>query len=183
MIYLRLLGVFFKLGLFTIGGGYAMLPLIQAEIEKRGWITAQEFVDMIAVAEMTPGAIGVNTATFVGWRLAGIPGSVVATTAIALPSLILVLIVSKILDRFRNHPTVGAILYGIRPVVAGLIASSAIFIAQAALEKPNAAGTFLQSFDAINFLLMVAIFIAVRKFKQHPILCIIAAGIFGLIVY
>lgn len=183
MIYLRLLGVFFKLGLFTIGGGYAMLPLIQAEIEKRGWITAQEFVDMIAVAEMTPGPIGVNTATFVGWRLSGIPASIVATTAIALPSLILVIIVSKVLDRFRNHPTVGAILYGIRPVVAGLIASSAIFIAEAALEKPDVVGGFLQRFDVINLALMIAIFVAVYKFKMHPILSIVAAGVIGLIVF
>ena len=114
MFYLRLMGVFFKIGLLTIGGGYAMLPLIQREIIDRGWLTAREFVHIITIAEMTPGPIAINAATFVGYRLAGVKGSVLTTTAISLPSLLIILAVSKFLTHFEDHPTVQKVFYGLR---------------------------------------------------------------------
>lgn len=184
MIHLQLLWVFFRVGLFTIGGGYAMLPLIQAEIENRGWITASEFVDMIAIAEMTPGAVGVNTATFVGYRLAGLAGALVATTGIALPSLIMVLIISTALDRFRDHPTVEAVLTGIRPVVAGLIASAAVFVTRAAivLDGPHAEqGLF--GLDPLAIAICVVSLVAVAKYRLHPIGTMVAAAIIGILVF
>lgn len=177
MIYLQLLCVFFRVGLFTVGGGYAMLPLIQAEIEGRGWITAAEFVDMLAIAEMTPGPVGINTATFVGYRLAGVLGAVLATIGIALPSLIIVLLISKALDRFRDHPAVEAILRGIRPVVAGLIASAAVFVTQAAIvvEGPRV--------DPVAIILSLVSIIAVGKYRLHPIGAIVAAAMVGILVF
>ncbi len=181
MIYWQMLGIFFRLGLFTVGGGYAMLPLIQAEIARYGWITAEEFVDMIAIAEMTPGAIGVNTATFVGFRQGGLFGAFVATTGIALPSLLVVVAVSKVLDRFREHPLVEAILFGIRPVVAGLIASAALFIAQAAIINSEATG-FL-SIDLLALGIAIGSGIAVYRYKVHPIAVMVCAGIAGLVFF
>ena len=180
MIYIQMLWTFFRLGLFTVGGGYAMLPLIQSEIERLGWITAEEFVDMIAIAAMTPGAIGVNTATFVGFRLGGLPGAIVATTGIALPSLLVVVAVSKVLDRFREHPMVEAVLFGIRPVVAGLIASAALFIAQAAIIETNGSG-FL-GIDPVALVIAIASGIAVWRYHLHPVVAIVGAGLVGLIV-
>jgi chromate transporter len=182
MIYLQLLWVFFRLGLFTVGGGYAMLPLIQAEIEGRGWITAAEFVDMLAIAEMTPGPVGVNTATFVGYRLAGVAGAVLATTGIVLPSLIFVLLISKALDKFRDHPTVEAILCGIRPVVAGLIASAAVFVTQAAIVSEGPAQGMLRV-DPVAIILCLASIVAVGRYRLHPISAIVAAGIVGTLVF
>ena len=181
MIFARLFFSFFKLGLFTIGGGYAMLPLIQEEVQYYGWMAPEEFIDMIAIAEMTPGAIGVNTATFIGFRQAGFLGAVVATTAIALPSLILVVAVSKVLDRFREHPLVGGMLLGIRPVVAGLIASSALFIAEAAVREIGTTG--LAGIDPLAVLMAVVSAVLVRRFRAHPIAIILGAGIVGLVIF
>ncbi|NLK09027.1 MAG: chromate transporter [Firmicutes bacterium] len=181
MIYLQMFWIFFRLGLFTVGGGYAMLPLIQAEISRYGWITGEEFVDMIAIAEMTPGAIGVNTATFVGFRQGGLFGSVLATAALTLPSLIVVVLVSKVLDRFQDHPTVEAILSGIRPVVAGLIASAALFIAQAAFINPAPSGSVV--FNPTAFALALVSGVAVVKFKLHPITVMLGAGVLGLFIF
>ena len=181
MIYWQMLWIFFRLGLFTVGGGYAMLPLIQAEIARYGWITAEEFVDMIAIAEMTPGAIGVNTATFVGFRQGGLLGAFVATTALTLPSLIIVVAVSKVLDRFREHPMVEAILFGIRPVVAGLIASAALFIAKAAIITSDVTG-----FSGINpwaVGIAGASGLAVYRYKVHPVAVMVSAGIVGLFIF
>ena len=111
---------FFKIGLFTIGGGYAMLPLMQEEIARYGWITPAEFIDIIAIAEMTPGAIAVNTATFAGFRTAGIIGAIVATAALALPSLLIIVPLSNFWEVHREHPILKAVFNGIKPAVAGL---------------------------------------------------------------
>ncbi|NLA58450.1 MAG: chromate transporter [Firmicutes bacterium] len=181
MIFARLFLSFFRLGLFTIGGGYAMLPLVQKEVQRYGWMTPEEFIDMIAIAEMTPGAIGVNTATFVGFRQGGLLGAVVATAAIALPSLILVVAVSKVLDKFREHPLVAGMLLGIRPVVAGLIASSALFIAEAAFRKIGTTG--LSGIDPLAVVLAVVSAVLVRRFRAHPIAIIVGAGIVGLVIF
>ncbi|NLJ25373.1 MAG: chromate transporter [Firmicutes bacterium] len=181
MIYLQMLWIFFRLGLFTVGGGYAMLPLIQSEIERLGWITAEEFVDMIAIAEMTPGAIGVNTATFVGFRLGGLFGAFVATTGIALPSLLVVVAVSKVLDRFQEHPVVKAILFGIRPVVAGLIASAALFIAEAAIIQSGGLG--ILGLDLVALCIAVVSGILVWRYHMHPVAVIVGAGVVGLLVF
>jgi len=181
VILVRLLTSFFRLGLFTIGGGYAMLPLIQKEVQRYGWMTAEEFIDMIAIAEMTPGPVGVNTATFVGFRQAGFLGAVAATTGIALPSLILVIAVSKVLDKFREHPLVSRMLLGIRPVVAGLIASAALFVAEAAFRRAGMHG--LSSIDPLAVLVAAVSAVLVRRFKVHPIAVILGAGAAGIVFF
>ncbi|MGI6081627.1 MAG: chromate transporter [Limnochordia bacterium] len=183
MIYLRLMWVFFRLGFFTIGGGYAMLPLIQAEIEQRGWITAAEFVDMLAIAEMTPGPVGVNVATFVGYRLAGVAGGILATVAVSLPALIFVLLISKALDRFRDHPTVESILRGIRPVVAGLIISAAVFVTQAAIVIGDGPDKSLVNVDPAAIVMCLVAILAVAKYRLHPIGAIVGAALLGMVIF
>ena len=181
MVFAQLFFSFFRLGLFTVGGGYAMLSLIQREIGRFGWMTPEEFIDMIAIAEMTPGAIGVNAATFVGFRQAGLLGAQVAAAGIALPSLILVVAVSKVLDRFREHPLVNGMLLGVRPVVAGLIASSALFIADAAFRQVGTSG--LSGIDPAAVIMAVVSAVLVRRCKAHPIAVILGAGIVGLFIF
>ena len=180
MFFLRLMGIFFKIGLLTIGGGYAMLPLIQREIIDRGWLTAREFVHIITIAEMTPGPIAINAATFVGYRLAGVKGSILTTTAISLPSLLIILAVSKFLTHFEDHPTVQSVFYGLRPAVAGLVSSAAIFISREVLfgSRNLTGGAVLD--PRLGVIALISFF-ALRRLKVHPILTIITAAALGVL--
>lgn len=191
MIYLKLLLSFIKIGLFSFGGGYAMIPLIQKEIELHGWMSPAEFVDIIAIAEMTPGPIAVNSATFVGYKTAGLLGSVVTTIGVALPSLILILAVSQFFFKMQKKPANIMIFYGIRPVITGLIAAAGFFVAETAIFKqalsiqelctfPTQPGNFL---DFGSLVIMAAALTALLKYKIHPILTIAGAGAAGIIIY
>ncbi len=182
MIYLELLLTFFKIGLFTVGGGYAMLPIMQDEIVKRQWLRADEFIDIIAIAEMTPGAIAVNTATFVGFRMAGVLGSVTATAAIALPSLFIIIMLAAFWERHREHSWMKGLFSGIRPAVAGLIAAAAFFIGRTALlmPPPDAASSGL---DIRSAAIALAAFCAVRFFRVNPIRTIAVSAVVGLVVF
>ncbi|MDD4569419.1 MAG: chromate transporter [Tepidanaerobacteraceae bacterium] len=189
MIYLQLLVSFIKIGLFSFGGGYAMIPLIQREIESHGWLSASEFVDIIAIAEMTPGPIAVNSATFVGYKAAGILGGMVATIGVAIPSLLLILIVSKYFFKFQDHPANKMIFYGIRPVIVGLILTAAIFVAQTTFFKQditiNLSCIFKNQLSIIDLKSMVIFaftLAALIKFKLNPILMIVVSGILGLLM-
>lgn len=124
MIALELFYTFFKIGLFTFGGGYAMLPLIQDEAIKHGWLSMEELVDFVAVSESTPGPFAINIATYVGAETAGVLGSLCATFGVVLPSFIVILIVARFYLRFRNSRTVSSVMYGLRPAVVGLLASA-----------------------------------------------------------
>lgn len=180
-----------KIGLFSFGGGYAMIPLIQKEIESHGWLSASQFVDIIAIAEMTPGPIAVNSATFVGYRAAGIFGGLVATIGVAIPSLVLILVVSKYFFKFQNHPANKMIFYGIRPVIVGLIFAAAVFVAQTTFFNQNITLSNLSSIiksplsiiDLKSIFIFVFTLISLVKFKMHPILIIMASGVFGYILY
>mgnify|MGYP000052733620 FL=1 len=183
MTYLQLLLRFFRVGLFTIGGGYAMLPLMQHEIEVNQWITNQEFIDIIAIAEMTPGPIAINAATFIGYRVGGVLGSVAATTGIVLPSLILIILLSRLLRRYQEHRLIKSVLSGIRPVVAGLILSAAWFIVAALFFPSGLEAVTPATFDYVSVFLAFLAFVAVYKFKIDPIKVIIAAGVVGLVVF
>jgi len=187
LIYLQLLVSFMKIGLFSFGGGYAMIPLIQKEIESHGWLSASEFVDIIAIAEMTPGPIAVNSATFVGYRAAGILGGLVATTGVAIPSLVLILIVSKFFFKFQHYPANKMMFYGIRPVIVGLIFTAAVFVAQTAFFKQEAGYSNILSnplsvIDIKSIFIFGLSLIGLVKFKINPILIIILSGILGLIL-
>ncbi|HHX24726.1 MAG: chromate transporter [Tepidanaerobacteraceae bacterium] len=191
MIYLTLFTSFIKIGLFSFGGGYAMIPLIQKEIESHGWLSASEFVDIIAIAEMTPGPVAVNSATFVGYKAAGVLGGLVATIGVSLPSLILILIVSTFFFKFKDHPVKNIIFYGLRPVIVGLIFAAAIFVAQTTFFSNSITLSDLSNLikNPLNFIDIKSIFIFVLtlislvKFKIHPILIIMASGVLGFILY
>lgn len=182
MIFLQLFYTFFKIGLFGFGGGYAMLSMIQGEVVTRyGWLTAQEFTDIVAISQMTPGPIGINSATYVGFTASGsVWGSVVATFAVVLPSFILMLTISKFFLKYQKHPIVEAIFSGLRPAVVGLLASAALVLMNS--ENFSTPQDDMYSF-IISCLIFVIAFVGTKKYKANPILMIIACGIAGLILY
>jgi chromate transporter len=191
MILFRLFITFFKIGLFSFGGGYAMIPMMQKEFEIYQWLSPQEFADIIAIAEMTPGPVAVNSATFVGFKNAGIIGGMAATLGVAAPSLILIMIVSQFFFRFRKHPLNKAIFYGIRPVISGLVFTAAFFIAKTALFNIELTSGFfsrlvaepLQVINLGSLVIMVASVVAITRFKLHPILVIISSGLIGALLF
>ena len=173
MIYLQLFISFFKIGLFGFGGGYAILPLIQYEILIHDWMTESELTDIIAISQVTPGPIGINSATYVGFTATGsIWGAVVATFAIVLPSFIIMLTLCRFMLVVQGNKYMNFALSGLRPVVAGLIAAAALLLANAE--------NFI---DYKSLILFGAVFILSFKFKLHPILLILLAGIAGVILY
>ena len=182
MIYLQLFYTFFKIGLFGFGGGYAMLSMIQGEVVTRyGWLTPQEFTDIVAISQMTPGPIGINSATYVGFTATGsIWGSVIATFAVVLPSFILMLVISKFFLKYQKHPIVESIFNGLRPAVVGLLASAALVLMNAENFGSPTEDTY--SF-VISIIIFLIAFIGTRKYKANPILMIIACGIAGLLLY
>ncbi len=167
MIILELFITFFKIGLFTFGGGYAMLPLIQEEMIAHNWISIEQFLDIVAVSQMTPGAIAINNATFVGYKLAGIPGIIATTFGVISPSLIIITIVATLMKKFSNHPYVEAAWTGIRPAVVGLIMVAVISLGKEAIT----------SYQGI--IIAIISLILIVKVKLHPILVIIVSGVLG----
>ena len=182
MLYLQLFYTFFKIGLFGFGGGYAMLSMIQGEVVTRhGWLTSQEFTDIVAISQMTPGPIGINSATYVGFTATGsVWGSIIATLAVVLPSFILMLAISKFFLKYQKHPVVAAVFSGLRPAVVGLLASAALVLMNA--ENFSSPKEDMYSF-IISCLIFLVAFIGTRKYKINPILMIVACGIAGLILY
>ena len=182
MLYLQLFYTFFKIGLFGFGGGYAMLSMIQGEVVTRyGWLTSQEFTDIVAISQMTPGPIGINSATYVGFTATGsVWGSIIATLAVVLPSFILMLAISKFFLKYQKHPVVEAVFSGLRPAVVGLLASAALVLMNA--ENFSSPKEDMYSF-IISCLIFLVAFIGTRKYKINPILMSVACGIAGLILY
>ena len=190
MIFLQLFWSFFKIGLFGFGGGYAMISLIQGEVvTKYHWISTSEFTDIVAVSQMTPGPIGINSATFVGYRAivnAGYPvwmgmaGSALATFAQVLPSFLLMILVLKVLQKYWNHPATRDILSGLRPTVVGLIAAAALL-----LMTPDNFGSPVTSpwQFGISIFLFAAAFIGTQTFRINPIRMICFCGLAGLFLY
>ena len=176
MILLELFWTFFKIGAFTFGGGYAMLPLIQAEVAAHGWMDAEELINFVAVSESTPGPFAVNISTFVGLRLVGIPGAICATLGVALPSFIIILIVAKCFQRFKNSRIVQGCMSGLRPAVVGLIATALLSVGQTVFFPDGIA------FGAAFFVsLGVFLLSAVLAFKKlHPIWIIVISAAIGV---
>lgn len=182
MIYIQLFYTFFKIGLFGFGGGYAMLSMIQGEVVTRyEWVSSQEFTDIVAISQMTPGPIGINAATYVGFTSTGsIWGSVIATFAVVLPSFILMLTISKFFLKYQKHPVVESIFNGLRPAVVGLLASAALVL----MNTENFGSPIEDTYSfVISIIIFLVAFIGTRKYKANPILMIIACGIAGLILY
>ena len=182
MIYLQLFYTFFKIGLFGFGGGCAMLSMIQGEVVTRyNWVSTQEFTDIVAISQSTPGPIGINAATYVGFTATGsIWGSVIATFAVVLPSFILMLTISKFFLKYQKHPAVEAVFSGLRPAVVGLLASAALVLMN--VENFGSPTDDTYTF-VISIIIFLVAFIGTKKYHANPILMIIACGIAGLILY
>ena len=174
MIYWHLWCVYLKIGLFGFGGGYAMLSLIQYEVvDKHHWLSLQEFTDVVAISQMTPGPIGINSATYIGYTVTGnVWGSVIATIAVCLPSFLLVLLISFFFARFKKNKYVAAAFTGLRPMTVGLIAAAALIM----MNGEN----FI---DYKSVLIFAAAFYLTWRYKVHPILMICMAGVAGVILY
>ena len=195
-IFLQLFWVFFVIGIFTVGGGYAMLSLIQTQVvTAHSWLTESAFTDIVAISQMTPGPIGINCATYVGYEvvhgaggshLVGILGSMTATFAIVLPSFLIVLTIVRFYTKFKGNRLFEGILSWIRPAAIGLIGAAAIilmFKVDGSSAKP-AVELVRDNFpDWISWVLFVAAAIAALFFKIGPIPIIIAGGLLGLLIY
>ncbi|MGN0801924.1 MAG: chromate transporter [Candidatus Faecivicinus sp.] len=168
MIYLQLFLSFLQVGLFSIGGGYAAMPLIQSQVvSAHGWLTMNEFTDLITIAEMTPGPIAVNAATFVGVRIAGPGGAVVATLACILPSCFIVSLLAFIYFRYKRLSALQSVLASLRPAVVALIAAAGLSILRLVVFGDR--GASLQSVDWIGIAIFAAAFVLLRKMKWNPI--------------
>ena len=181
MIYLELFIVFFTIGLFTIGGGYAMIPMIKDQVVGRGWMEMEALLDFFAIAESTPGPFAVNTATLVGYNLGGILGGVIATLGVILPSFLIILMIARVINRFLENKYVNYALNGIKPIVVGLISAVVITL----LFKVVFHNAFsLDNFDYISLIIIVIIFALKIKFKKiSPIKLIGVSALLGLILY
>lgn len=182
MVYLLLFYSFFKIGLFGFGGGYAMLSLIQGEVVvQNNWLTPQEFTDIVAISQMTPGPIGINSATYVGYVATGnVWGSILATFAVMLPSFILMLTISKFFLKYQKHPLVEAVFKGLRPAIVGLLAAATLIL----MDVENFGSPTEDTFTfAVSVMIFLAAFVGTYRFKINPILVILACGLVGLIVY
>ena len=190
MIFLELFYTFLKIGLFSFGGGYGMLSVIQGEVVSRhAWLSASEFTDIVAISQMTPGPIGINSATYVGYTAVmnatgsealAVTGSLVASFAVMLPSIVLMLVVCRYLLKYSKHPNVEAVFKGLRPAVVGLVASAALLLmTEDNFGSPS--DTPLQFW--VSVALFVAAFVAMKFFKISPILILVLAGIFGGVFY
>lgn len=188
MIYLQLFWEYFKVGLFSIGGGMATIPFLYDLSGKTGWFTHGELADMLAVSESTPGAIGVNMATYVGFTTAGIFGALVATAGLVLPSIIVILLIARVLQQFRHNRFVEAAFYGLRPASTGLIAAAGITVAGIALmnlELYQLSGVWTDLFRWKAWILAGVVWILstwVKPTKNwHPIVFIAASAVVGVI--
>ena len=186
MIYLELFLTFFKIGLFTFGGGYAMIPLISNAVVKSNWLTSEEFLNFVAVCESTPGPIAINMATFVGSSQGGILGSICATSGVVLPSFFIILAILVILKKFLKYKGVQGFLAGVRPCVVGLIVATAIIIGMSTLMSVSSIGDkiIFQWKEIVIFLLIAIIgfiYKKIRDKKISPILLICISAIFGII--
>lgn len=186
MIYIILFLEFFKVGLFTIGGGLASLPFLYELSEKYTWITKSMIADMIAISQSTPGPIGINMATYVGFKAGGIFGAIVSTFSIVLPSFIIIILVANFLNKFKTSKLVDSAFKGLRPVVTGLIAVAWFEIIKISIIDLN---KFLQTKNlfniSINFkalMVFLFIFLLTKKFDKHPIVFIGTGALLGIIL-
>ena len=187
LLFLKLFYTFFKIGLFGFGGGYAMISMIQGEVVTRyGWLSSSDFTDIIALSQMTPGPIGINSATYVGYvavvnagysHSMGVIGSTIATLSVVLPSFILMMLISRFFLKYQKHPAVEAVFTGLRPGVVGLLAAAALVLMTGenfGTETPQL---------IVSIVLFIAVFIASYRYKANPIMLIIGCGALGYLIY
>ena len=183
MIYLLLFWTFFKIGLFTIGGGYAMIPMIKSEVIAVGWLTEDQLLDFMAISESTPGPFAVNMATFVGFNQSGLLGAVCATLGVVLPSFIIIIIVAKIVNKFLTNKYVKYALNGVRPVVVGLIGSVAVSLIYTG-TKLDLMNFNSKKISYASIFIMILTFILLRfKKTKNPIVLILISAALGIVLF
>ncbi|ABY93620.1 MAG: Chromate transporter [Caldanaerobacter subterraneus] len=172
MIYLSLFWAFFKVGAFSFGGGYAMIPLIKKEIiDIHHWLSVDQFLDIIAISQMTPGPIAINAATFVGYKVGGFWGSAAATIGVTAPSFLIIIILALLIIRYRHLPWLDAFFKGVRPAVIALIVQAAYSVGKS-------------SFTGIKDMLVAAVvFVGLYLLKINPLIIIVMAAILGIVIY
>ena len=190
MIYLQLFYEFFKTGLFAIGGGLATLPFLSDMAERTGWFTQSQLADMLAVSESTPGPVGVNMATYVGFETAGVLGAIVATLGLVFPSIVIILVIAGFLKAFRNNKFVDAAFYGLRPASTGLIAAAGFSVVLLALTDTaayQASGNLLDLFRWKGLILAAILLFFTRVPKKtkdlHPVVYIAASAAVGILFH
>ncbi|MDD5565908.1 MAG: chromate transporter [Candidatus Omnitrophica bacterium] len=172
MIIVKLFWEFFKIGLFTFGGGYAMIPLIEKEIvNKYHWLTMEQFTDLVAIAEMTPGPIAVNSATFVGYKVSKFWGAVGSTAGVVLPSFLIILVVASVFFSIQDNQIVQAAFKGLRPAIFGLIIVAALSIGRVSIA------------DYRSILILVCVVGGILFLKIHPILALVVSALMGVIFF
>ncbi len=184
MILLRLFFEFFKVGLFSVGGGLATIPFLTDLGLRTGWFTSGELANMIAIAESTPGPLGVNMATYVGFTTAGIPGGVVATVGLICPSVIVIIIVARFLQRFRQSRAVDSVFYGLRAASAALITAAMLQVGRIALLRQGAPlGAGMLHWTAIGLAVLVFVLVQFTPLKKlHPICFIVFSAVMGVLL-
>ncbi len=189
MIYLKLFFEFFKIGLFAVGGGAATIPFLSSLADKTAWFTQTDLANMIAISESTPGPIGVNMSTYVGYLTGGAEGSavlgaIIASFGLVVPSIIICIIISGVLNRFKENKIVKDVFYGLRPASVGLIAAAAFEVAKVSLIN---IGLFLDTRGILDLfrlketILFVILFFAMKKFKLHPVIYVLISAVVGIV--
>ncbi len=182
---IRLFIIFFKIGAFTFGGGYAMLPMINESVLKNGWMSPKELIDFVAVSQSTPGPFGINISTYDGYETAGIEGAAMATLGVVLPSFLIILIIAKLFDSFMDNRYVKSVMNGLRPAVVGLIAAAfvsvfyTVFFGDGFSFKMLKSAEYMSEFTN-NALIFITAFVCI-KLKVHPITIIILSAIMGIV--
>ncbi|MBR1968475.1 MAG: chromate transporter [Clostridia bacterium] len=186
MIYLKLFLAYLQIGLFSIGGGHASIPVAQSVVvDGQGWLTLEEFTAMITISEMTPGPFGLNSATYVGIKTAGVLGGVISTFAFLIPSFIICTALFLLVKKFRNGRAVNGLMTGIRPAVSGLISSAGVSITILALFGASTLSELKVgfNFNPIALFICAVAFIATGKTKINPVFIILLSGVLGVILY
>ena len=181
---LQLIAEFFKTGLFAVGGGLATLPFLYEMGDKTGWFTSQDVMNLLAVSESTPGPIGINMSTYVGFLTSGVPGAILASLALTAPCVIVILLVIRVLDKFKDSPLVDSVFKALRPASIGMITAALIGVAkESLLILPNFKGldALLSVFNWKAIALAVVLWFIMKKWKTHPIAYIAIAAAAGVI--
>ena len=184
MIYLQLFYEFFKTGLFAVGGGLATLPFLYSMSDKTGWFTYGQLADMVAISESTPGPIGINMATYVGFTTAGIPGSIIATLGLVAPAIVVIIIVAGFLKKFQDIWYVQNVFYGLRPASVGMIAAafvSVLTMSVIRLDLFQISGVWTDLFSIPGILLAAVVYVLTNKTKWHPAFFLLGSAVVGII--
>ena len=183
MIYLQLFYIFFKVGLVGFGGGYAILPMIYQDVQTFGIISADEFSNLVALSQVTPGPIAINAATYVGFKSAGLLGAIVASVGVSMPSLIIIMIVMTFINRFRENSIVQAVLAGIKPATVGLMASAFLFMLSTALLRGHLSiNNLFDNIDIVAIIIFILTLCLIRFTKMGAISLTLIGGLLGVVI-